>query len=323
MCTAITYKPKNFYFGRTLDAAQAYPAEIVVTPRGYNFNFAESRISDGQNFAMVGAALVKGGYPLYFDAMNERGLCMAGLNFIGNAKYFPERSDKINLAQFELIPYILGRCATAEEAEEEFCRINITMRRFSPALPPAELHWLVADKNHAFTAECTAEGMRTYKNEIGVLTNNPPFLYHMHNMANYIKLSADEPRNSFGAELRPYGAGFGAIGLPGDFSSASRFVRAAFLRANAPAEISGDAALGLFFHILGGVNIPRGACRTAEGDFFTQYSCCCDAENGTYCMTTYGCRAISAVNLFKEDLNGKNLVRYSAKRSEYILKFNY
>ena len=318
MCTAITYRPKNFYFGRTLDAAEFYPAEVVISPRGFDFG-----ISDIARAArpIIGAAIVIGGFPLYFDGMNDCGLCMAGLNFVGNARFFPRREGRVNLAQYQLIPYILSACGSAAEAKREFGRINITPERFAPDMPPAELHWLVADKDCAFTAECTEDGMHIYENDIGVLTNNPPFSYHAHNLANYMSLSAAEPQNLFGGPaLRPYGAGFGAIGLPGDFSSSSRFVRAAFMRANAPAGLTGENAVSQFFNILGSVNVTRGACRTPSGDFYTQYSCCMDATEGVYYIATHACRSLTAVKLLQGE---EGLIRYSVRRKECILKLNF
>ena len=110
MCTAVTYKTKDFYFGRTLDYDFSYVEEITITPRNFLLRFRETEAFQ-KHFAFIGMAFVKDGYPLYYDAVNEKGLCMAGLNFVGNAHYSKIEKGKINLAQFELIPYILGKCA--------------------------------------------------------------------------------------------------------------------------------------------------------------------------------------------------------------------
>ena len=278
MCTAIAYNAKTFFFGRTLDADRDYGAEVVVMPRKFPLSLRYIRGSI-RKYAVVGAAIVSGGYPLFFDGMNERGLCAAGLNFIGNAHYFPAKSGKTNLAQFEFIPYVLGSFASADEAAAALENINITPESFSPDLPPAELHWLIADGSRTLTVECTSSGLNVYENPAGVLTNNPPFLYHMQNLANYMSLSARPPQNNFakGLSLSPYGAGLGAFGLPGDFSPQSRFVRAAFVRGNAPASLEGEEALGMFFDVLSSVEVPRGACGTENGGFYTRYSCCMDA----------------------------------------------
>ena len=86
MCTAATYKTKDFYMGRTLDYEFSYGEQITITPRNYEFDFRfAGKIKS--HYALIGMAFVAGGYPLYYDAVNEKGLGMAGLNFVGNAAY--------------------------------------------------------------------------------------------------------------------------------------------------------------------------------------------------------------------------------------------
>ena len=115
MCTAATYRTKDFYFGRTLDNAFSYGDEVVITPRNYPFHFIEAGDCN-THYALVGMSHVAGDYPLYYDAVNEKGLGMAGLNFVGNAVYGKRKDGKDNIAQFELIPWILCQCAAVEEA---------------------------------------------------------------------------------------------------------------------------------------------------------------------------------------------------------------
>ena len=107
MCTAATYKTADFYFGRTLDNNFSYGDEVTVTPRNYPFRFRN--VEDiNAHYAIIGMAYVLENYPLYYDAVNEKGLAMAGLNFVGNAVYRDYVCDKDNIAQFELIPWILS-----------------------------------------------------------------------------------------------------------------------------------------------------------------------------------------------------------------------
>ena len=117
MCTAAVYKTADLYFGRTLDFEFLYPCEVTYTPRNFSFEFRFSGKVE-EHFAILGMAFVKNNYPLYFDGVNEKGLCMAGLNFVGNAVYRPIQEHKVNVASFEFIPYILGRCETVEQAKE-------------------------------------------------------------------------------------------------------------------------------------------------------------------------------------------------------------
>ena len=130
MCTAATYKTKDFYFGRTLDYEFSYGDQIVITPRNYAFNFRH--VGNMKNhYAIIGMAHVAEDYPLYYDAMNEKGVAMAGLNFVGNAVYAAIKPDVENIAQFEFIPWILSQCSSLVEVRELLERINIINTPFS------------------------------------------------------------------------------------------------------------------------------------------------------------------------------------------------
>ncbi len=312
MCTAATYKTKDFYFGRTLDYEFSYQEEMTVTPRNFPFAFRNGRVLR-DHYALIGMAYVVDGYPLYYDAINERGLGMAGLNFVGNAVYGKEISGKDNIAQFEFIPWILGRCANVKEARVLLKNIQLTDTPFSDSLPVSSLHWLIADREEAITVESVAEGLRVYDNPVGVLTNNPPFDQQMLRLNDYMQLSPKEPQNWFSQELdlHSYSRGMGAIGLPGDLSSPSRFVRVAFVKMNSLSGESEEESVSQFFHILGSVDQQRGCCEVGEGKYeITIYTSCCNADKGIYYYTTYENQQITAVDMHREALDGKNLARY-------------
>ena len=188
MCTAATYKTKDFYFGRTLDYEFSYGDEITITPRHFPLKFRHTD-ECSSHFAMIGMAHIADGYPLYYDAMNEKGLCMAGLNFVGNAVYFEPKNGKENIAQFEFIPYILSHCDSVLQARKKLENLNITNTQFSDKLPCAQLHWIISDKDESLTVESTKDGLKVYDNPVGVLTNNPPFDIQMFMLNNYMSLS--------------------------------------------------------------------------------------------------------------------------------------
>jgi len=266
-------------------------------------------------------AYVADGFPLYYDAMNEKGLCMAGLNFVGNACYEKTKYGKTNVAQFELVPYILSLCATVDEVIEKLNNINITDTPFNENLPCAQLHWLIADENECITVEAVKEGIKVYKNPIGVLTNNPTFPEHLSNLNDYMHLSPKPPKNSFSKDidLKIYSKGMGALGLPGDLSSKSRFVRTAFVKCNSISEGNESDSVGQFFHILGAVEQQRGANETATDEFeITIYTSCCNANKGIYYYTTYGNRQITAVDMHKENLDNAELISYKLILTEQI-----
>lgn len=324
MCTAVTYKTRDFYFGRTMDYEFSYGDRIVVTPRNYPFPFRYGAPL-GRHYAMIGMAHINSGYPLYYEAANEKGLCAAGLNFPENAFYFPPREGARNVASFELIPLLLGSCATVDEAEELLKGLRIVDTAFSQKLPPSPLHWLISDKSRSITAEPMGSGIRIYENPVGVLTNNPPFESQLFQLNNYMALSTCPPQNTFckTLPLKTYSRGMGAIGLPGDLSSGSRFVRAAFVRANSVSGEEENESVGQFFHILGSVEQQRGCCRLEDDQCeITIYTCCINADRGIYYYTSYSNSQITAVDMHREDLDSACLASYPRIEEQQIKKQN-
>lgn len=320
MCTAATYKTKDFYFGRTLDYEFSYGDEITITPRNFEFNFRE-KMSIKTHYAIIGMAYVTNNYPLYYDAINEKGLGIAGLNFVGNAKYKEKVDGKDNIAQFELIPWILSQCASVEEARVLIEKINILNVSFSNDLPVAELHWIIADSKETITVEAVEEGIKIYENPVGVLTNNPPFDKQMFALNNYMYLSPKSPENKFSKDLNlvTYSRGMGAIGLPGDLSSQSRFIRVAYTKMNSISKEDEKESVSQFFHILNSVDQQRGCCDLGDGKFeITIYTSCCNTNKGIYYYTTYDNHQINAVDMHKENLDRNDLIRFPLIKEEQI-----
>lgn len=323
MCTAITYCTRDFYFGRNLDLEYSYQEQVTVTPRNFPFTFRFQTTME-HHYAMIGMATVSEGYPLYYDATNEKGLSMAGLNFPGNAAYLPPKYSLDNITPFELIPWILSQCRSVEEAIPLLKRLNIVKIPFSQQFPLSPLHWILSDRTGSITVEPLSDGVHIYENPVGVLTNNPPFDYHMHNLKNYLNLTREEPENRFApqTDLAPYSRGMGAIGLPGDLSSSSRFVRAAFTKLNSVSDASEAGSVSQFFHILDSVSQQRGCVRVGDGFEKTVYSSCCNADRGIYYYTTYENRQITSVDMSREDLDGIDLLAYPLITSQQINMLN-
>ena len=320
MCTATTYKTKDFYFGRTLDYEFSYGDEVTITPRNYVFNFREKEKIE-THYAIIGMAYVTENYPLYYDAINEKGLGMAGLNFVGNAYYREKVEGKDNIAQFEFIPWILSQCASVVEAKQLIEKINLTNVQFNEKLPLAQLHWIISDSNESITVESVKEGIKVYPNPVGVLTNNPSFNQQMFELNKYMQLSSKSPENRFSKELNleKYSRGMGAIGLPGDLSSQSRFVRVAFVKMNSKSSDTEEASVSQFFHILNSVDQQRGCCELDDGKYeITIYTSCCNASKGIYYYTTYNNHQITAIDMNKEELESENLIRYPIILNEQI-----
>lgn len=320
MCTAATYKTKDHYFGRNLDLEYSYHETVTITPR--NFPLCFRKVADlKQHYAMIGMAYVVNNYPLYYDATNEKGLSMAGLNFPGNADYKPEAEGKDNVAPFEFIPWILGQCAAISEVRERLAHINLVEINFNDDMPLAELHWMISDREEAITVECTKEGMKVYENPVGILTNNPGFDMQMFHLNNYMSLSTKPPVNNFSKELNleTYCCGMGAMGLPGDLSSMSRFVKAAFTKMNSVSGDSESESISQFFHILGAVFQQRGCVRMGKDKYeITVYSSCCNTDKGIYYYTTYENSQITGVDMYRENLNGNRLAMYPLITGQHV-----
>lgn len=316
MCTAISVKVKDHYFGRNLDYEHEFGEKITITPRNYCFTFRNGKELKS-HYAIIGMALPYDNYPLYFDACNEKGLCMAGLNFPENAHYKKNVHAKDNITSFEFIPWILANCQSVIEAEKLVERINITDEAFNENLRPSPLHWLIADKKSSITVEQTSSGLQVYENPVGVLTNNPTFDIQLFNLNNYLSVSSKEPQNCFSDKihLKPYSRGMGAIGIPGDLSSMSRFARACFTKLNSVYADTEEEIVNQFFHILYSVYQQKGCVKIGNEYEMTQYTSCCNTDKGIYYYTTYNNLCITAVDMFKENLDDDKLMIYDLIKS--------
>lgn len=321
MCTAITLQTKDHYFGRNLDYETTFGEQVVLTPRHYPLKYKclSDEASGRKHFALLGMAVVAEDYPLYFDAVNEKGLAMAGLHFVGNAYYeeagSPQSGNiKAEIAPYELIPWVLSQCENVEQAKTLLERTRVVAVPFGKKYPLSPLHFMVADKRgHVIVAEPTKEGLQIYDNPVKVLTNNPPFPFHLDNLNNYMNLTAKPPVNRFSPEvpLQAYSRGMGAIGLPGDMSSASRFVRAAFVRANSVCGESEQESVAQFFHILGSVEQVRGSVHLENGTYeITTYSSCCNLDRGVYYYRTYEDTTLRKADMKKMNPDGEILKEF-------------
>ena len=313
MCTSLSLSAPDgtHLFGRTLDLDAHFGEAVIFTPRRYSFSFADC-YPHTHHYALLGIAAVAdgaaaSGYPLYAEAMNEKGLCMAGLRFADSAVYAPRpKAGWMNLAPWELIPYLLGTCATVTEVREALGHICVVDKPFSDTVGTAPLHWHIvdADPTHGgMILEVTAEGMSIHHADVGVLTNEPAYPEQIARLETMQALRGDAP------------------GLPGDYSSPSRFVRAATLRRWAVArtateesalekEAGKESSVAQFFSILGAVSPTAGAVITPSGDCHrTLYTCCMDTGAGVYHYRAEGDVSVRSVAFLGQDPNGETVTR--------------
>lgn len=290
MCTAIVLRTNDTYFGRTLDYDFSYGEQVVITPRNYLFKFRNKK-EIHSHYAFIGMAHVSNNYPLYYEAFNEKGLAIAGLNFVSNAYYYKEKEDKDNIAQFEFIPWILCQCQNIDEVMTLLNKINIIDDQFSNQYPVAKLHWIISDHNRSVIVESTIDGLNIYEDDYKVLTNDPCFLKQIHNLKNYLQ-NNDK--------------------LPLGFDSKSRFIKAYFAKNNSINGKDEDESVNQFFHIMSYVFQQKGINKLDNGNFqYTIYTSCCNLNQGIYYYTTYYNHQINRINLFSENLDSNKLITYS------------
>ncbi len=321
MCTCVTYHTADHYFGRNLDLEFSYQESVTVTPRNFPIPFRKNETMKTHH-AIIGMAFVCDDFPLYYDATNEFGLSMAGLNFPGNG-YFPQPldDDKDEVAPFEFIPWVLGQCKTLADARKLLDRIRLVGIPFSKELPITPLHWMIADQTGQIVVESVKSGLHIYDNPVGVMTNNPTFDIQLFRLNDYRNVSAAAGESTFanGLVLNEYSRGMGGIGIPGDLSSGSRFVKVAFTRMNSLSENSEESSVSQFFHILGSVEQQRGCCDLGDGKYeITIYSSCCNMDKGIYYYRTYDNSRTCAIDMHHEDIDSAALISYPLKTSADI-----
>ncbi len=325
MCTSFCASFGDRYFGRNLDVEYSYGESVVILPRNCEFSFR--KVNPVKNpYAIMGMAKVVDGVPLFFDAFNEKGLAMAGLAFAGNAEYKPVKEGADNVAPFELIPWILLQCKNIDETKRLLKGTNVADISFSKNLPLSPLHFMISDNTGSIVVECVKEGVMVYDNAVEILTNNPPFPMQLFNLNNYMSLSPDPPENHFNKNISfdIYSRGMGAVGLPGDLSSQSRFVKAAFTKANSyiPQKTE-NTAVSQCFHILGSVYQQKGCvCLDKDVYEYTEYSSCCNLSRGIYYYTTYDNSCITSIHMHKENLDHDRIIEFQLIRDNRILNLN-
>ncbi len=324
MCTAIALKTKDFYFGRNLDFGYSFNEGVIICPRNHVFPFRHlDSISIHQ--AMIGMGIVQDDFPLFFDAVNESGVAIAGLNFPESYKSYAPINGKKNVAQFEFIPYLLSKATNLEDTRRILKDLSISKDDFSQDLTESKLHWMISDKTGSIVVESTSKGLMVYDNPVHVLTNEPEFPFQLFNLNNYRKISPKDPENTFVKEtnLPIYCKGLGGIGLPGDMSSMSRFVKATFIRSNAISFEEEDESVNRFMHILDSVFQVKG-CIIYDGDEYehTVYSSVMNTQKGLYYYKTYTNSRINCINMHKTDIDKKELSFYQLRQKEDVFLQN-
>ena len=318
MCTCLDLRGINHYFGRTLDLDYHFNEEAVITPRGFSLSFTNGEVIKSK-YAIIGTAMVFDGVASYYEAANEAGLAIAGLNFPYNASYNAPVDGMLNLTSGELISYFLASYESISDLRMDLARLNLTNLAIN-GYPPTPLHFMISDEVECIVVEQTKSGLMVYENDYGVMTNNPSFNLQIKHAANTLSLSneykeAEEPGYSC--------VGLSGVGLPGDFSSMSRFQRIAYLRKYIRLTDSENNNAIEFFHALALASMPAGLVQSKNGGYdITYYTSCINVTKGIYYYKTYYNNEIKSIRLNEENINSSMLTRYPLDYDCHIKALN-
>jgi choloylglycine hydrolase len=313
MCTGIRFSDGDghLYLARNLDWTSGYGEQVVVTPTGYAPRSPFGAVPSIRH-ATIGMGIVEEDTPLYFDCGNDAGLAVAGLNFPGYAEYAAGPVEgATNVAAFELPLWVCSQFGSVEEVAAALPDVVVVDRPINEKYPSSLLHWIIADATRAIVVEHTADGMHVFDDDVDVLANQPGFSWHHENLRNYLNTSPEFPGETVlgRARLTPFGSGSHMRGIPGDYSSPSRFVRAAYVNAHYPGKPSEEENVSRAFHTLQQVAMVDGCAAMGSGEFEkTIYTGLFSSRTTTYYWNTYDDPAIRSVALADHKPSGTELV---------------
>lgn len=330
-CTGITLKAKDgsVVFGRTLEFAHKMDSEVIVIPRNMkiigNTSTGEDGLQWNSKFAATGANFDN--TPVIIDGINEKGLSCGLFYFPGFAEYqsVVESDKSKTIAPWQFATWILTNFESVSEVKEHLPEIkvaNVVFKKWD-FIPP--MHSIVTDaKGNSIVIEYIEGKLNIYDNEYGVITNSPSFDWMTTNVRNYLNLSPNNvsEKTLAGQKLKPFGEGSGMVGIPGDFTPPSRFIRALYYSmASLMCDKSKETALQAF-HILNNFDIPMGTVRSEHGEVtdydWTQWTAVHDLDKKDYYYKTEGNSRIRVVNLMKCNLNAENISKLTMDSPEDI-----
>jgi choloylglycine hydrolase len=330
-CTGITIKPKDgsIIFARTLEFGMDLKSNILIVPRGKEYVGTAPGDKTGlrwrTKYGVVGANAFD--LPVVVDGLNEKGLSVGLFYFPDFAKYQEVKGDDFGkaLAPWELGFFLLGTCSDVKEAvaAAKSVRVGEVVQKYMGFAPP--VHYIVTDASGKSVVLEHIDGeLKVHANPFGVMSNSPTFDWHMTNLGNYVTVSPKnmEKIDLAGKEIKGLGQGSGMLGLPGDFTPPSRFVRAvAFSKTALPVEKAKDGVLQAF-HILNQFDIPKGAARAndqgKEVSDYTLWTSAADLKNLRYYFRTFDNSRIRMVDMKAVDLDAKEIRTISMKGEEEI-----
>ena len=330
-CTGIRIEPKDgsVIVGRTMEFAADLRSNVIVIPRAMEYVGSAPGDRPGCRWKSTYASIGANGFnvPAIVDGLNEKGLAVAIYYFPGYAKYQEVKAEDggRTIAPWELPVYLLGTCADVTEAVQAVRRIRVAevAQKDMGFVPPC--HYIVHDAaRRCVVLEYVGGELKIHDNPLGVITNSPTFDWHLTNVRNYVNLSVNNapPIDVAGIKFGGLGQGSGMLGLPGDFTPPSRFVRAVAFSQSALPVATADQAVLQAFHILNQFDIPKGAARSVdrgkETADYTLWTSVCDLTNHRYYFRTFDNSRIRMIALKKSDLDAPKIKTFSMAGQEVI-----
>ncbi len=330
-CTGIRILPKDgaVIAARTLEFAADLESNVIVIPRQTDYVGTAPGDQPGLRWKTKYAIAGANGFdaPAIVEGLNEKGLAVGIFYFPGYAKYQEVAGADVGraIAPWEIPVCLLGTCADVPEAVAAARRVRVgaTVQKNLGFAPPC--HYIIHDaRGRCVVLEYVDGALRIYENPLGVVTNSPTFDWHVTNLRNYVNLSVNNvpPVELAGIKLAGLGQGSGMLGLPGDFTPPSRFVRAvAFSQSALPVATAGEGVLQAF-HLLNQFDIPKGAARGVENGKtvadYTLWTSASDLKNLRFYFRTFANSRIRMVDLKKLDLDAKQIKTFSMGGEEVI-----
>jgi choloylglycine hydrolase len=299
---------------------------LIYVPRGFSFT-AQTPRGTGLTYKAKYAALgvIAFDEPAIVDGMNEKGLSVGVFYFPHYAGY-ADASAQNALSPLDFSNWLITQFASVDEIKRALPSVSIVptvYKQWGPAAPP--FHYVVYEASgRCIVIEPVAGQLVVHDNPLGVVTNSPTFDWHLTNLNNFVHLSPFNvaPKRIAGVDFVPFGQGSGMIGLPGDFSPPSRFVRAALFSLDALATPDNRTAVLQAFHLLNQFDMPVGIIREKVGAVLrtdrTLATAVRDPKSLTYYFRTYEDQSIRSVDLKKFDPNGSQLLRCSVRSEQPI-----
>ena len=322
-CTGLQVKTEDgiSISGRTLEFGIFLPTSVVSVPRGISFT-GQTPDGDGKKwktkYASIGVIVADN--KVIVDGINEKGLSVGMFYLPGGYTQYSNttkhnRSKSMSASDFN--QWVLSEFATVDEVKKVIdSGLVVLTKVLTPGFPPAvqPFHFLISDKSgKSLVVESIDGNLKTYDNPVGVLTNSPTFDWHMTNWKNYINLKTEnaEAVTINGETFKSLGQGTGMLGLPGDYTPPSRFVRAVAFSATAIPEKNAQMGVYQVFHLLNNFDIPVGLARETKNDViysdYTMITSLRDSKNLNFYYKTYNDQTIKMVDLNKMDKNGKKI----------------